>query len=93
MLRFAGEFGLTPVGAANVSGLIEHDGKIECPRVLVRATVHNVPKAPAAVAYTELVDPAALVAYGSSKIKLIAALDREIASEADDKAALTPEAR
>jgi hypothetical protein len=45
MLRFAGEFGLTPVGAAIVSGLIEHDGRIECARLLARATVHNVPKA------------------------------------------------
>jgi hypothetical protein len=80
-------------GAPVVSGLIEHDdGKLEFPRQLARAQVHNVPKAPAAVAYCELVDPVACLAW-LLKDQLIAALDREIASEADDKAALSHGAR
>jgi hypothetical protein len=73
--------------------LIEHDdGNIEFPRVLTRAQVHNVPKAPAAVAYTELVDPVALIAFLFSDF-LIAALDREIDAEADDPSSLSSEAR
>jgi hypothetical protein len=80
-------------GAPNVSGLIEHlDGKIEFQRQLARATVHNVPKAPAAVAYTELVDPVALVAW-LLKDALIKRLDAEIDAESDDAASLLPEAR
>lgn len=46
-----------------VSGVVENDGKLEFQRVLARAQVHNVPNAPAAVAYMELVDPVALVAW------------------------------
>jgi hypothetical protein len=65
---------------------------LEFPRVLARAQVRNVPNAPAAAAYFELVDPVALVAW-LLKDQLIAALDREIDSEADDKAALSPEIR
>jgi hypothetical protein len=79
-------------GAPVVSGVIEHDGKLEFPRVLVRSQVHNVRKSPAAVAYAEAVDPAALVAWLFPD-ELIAALDREIDSESDDKGALTLEAR
>jgi hypothetical protein len=80
-------------GAPNVSGLIEHlDGKLEFPRQLARAQVHNVPKAPAAAAYCEMIDPAALVAWLFTE-KLIAALDREISSESDDNSALSVEAR
>ena len=47
---------------------------------------------PAATAYSELIDPAGLLAW-LFKDQMIAALDRMIASEADDKAALSPEDR
>ena len=79
-------------GRPVLSGVIEHDSKLEFPRQLARAQVHNVPKAPAATAYFELVDLTALVAW-LLKETLIKRLDEEIAAEADDKAALSPEAR
>ena len=75
----------------NVAGLVERgDVKIEqlFPKALARADVHNAgPKAAGCAAYFELVDPVGLIAwlFGDA---LIAALDREIDSEADDKAAL-----
>ena len=77
----------------NVSGLIEHaDGEIAFPKPLLRSQVHNVPQAPAAVAYAEAVDPVALAAwlFGDALIKR---LDAAIDAEADDKNAMTPEAR
>ena len=79
--------------APNVAALIEHqDGKLEFPRQLARAQVHNVANSPAATAYFELIDPAGLLAW-MFKDQMIAALDREIASESDDKAALSPDDR
>jgi hypothetical protein len=78
---------------ANVSGLIEHgDGKLEFKRELLRVQMHNIPKAPAAIGYLETVDPCAVIAW-LLKETLIKRLDAEIDSEADDKAALSEEAR
>jgi hypothetical protein len=86
---------LAQSGAPNAAALVEHaDAKLEelFPRVLVRAQVHNVRRSPAAVAYAEAVDPIAVIAWLFPK-ELAAALDQEIASEADDKPALSHEAR
>jgi hypothetical protein len=77
-------------GAPSVSLLIEHDGKIVWQTQQMQSTVYNAQ--PRAVAFTEVPDAVALVAW-LHKDALIAALGREIASEADDKAALTHEAR
>ena len=81
---------LTMQGAPSVSSLIELDGKIEFQTQSLTSTVYNAQ--PGAVAFAEVSDAVALVAW-LHKDALIAALDREIASEADDKAALSHEAR
>jgi hypothetical protein len=80
-------------GETNVAALVEDgNGKLQFQRALLRVQMHNIPKAPAAVGYAEAVDPAALVAW-LFKEALIKRLDAEIDREADDKAALSPEAR
>jgi hypothetical protein len=80
-------------GAPSVSQLVEHsDGKFEFPLEMLRSQIHNVPNAPGAVAYGEIVNPVAVVAW-LFKDQMIAALDREIASEADDKTAISPDDR
>ena len=77
-------------GAASVSRLVEHDGDIEFPTQQLRVTVHNAQ--PGAIGFVDVPDPVATLAW-LHKDALIAALDREIAAEADDDAALTHEAR
>jgi hypothetical protein len=76
-------------GAPSASLLIEHDGKIEFQTQSVRSEMYGEQRQ---AAFAEISDTVALVAW-LHKDALIAALDREIASEADDKAALTHEAR
>ena len=76
-------------GAPSVSMLIEHDGKIEFQTQRLMSDVHAERRS---LAFTEVADAVALTCW-LHKSALIAALDREIASEADDKAALTHEAR
>jgi hypothetical protein len=76
-------------GAPSVSALVELDGKIEFQTHQVRSTVYD---ASGAVAFAEVPDAIALTCW-LHKSGLIAALDREIASETDDKSALTIEAR
>ncbi len=76
-------------GAPSVSRLIELDGTVEFQTQHLQSEVHAERRA---VAFTEDADAVALIAW-LHKDALIAALDREIASEADDKAALTHEAR
>ena len=76
-------------GAPVVSDLIEHDRQIVWPTQRVQSSVYNAE--PGAIAFAEVPD-IALVAW-LHKEALIVALDREIASEADDKGALSREAR
>ncbi|WP_338833549.1 hypothetical protein [Bradyrhizobium septentrionale] len=76
-------------GAPSVSSLIELDGKIEFQTQRLTSEVHAERRS---LAFTDAPDATALVAW-LHKDALIAALDREIASEADDKAALSHEAR
>jgi hypothetical protein len=77
-------------GAPNVANLIEHDRQIEWPTQMLRSEVHNT-EVPS-VAFAELHFVLPILAW-LQKDALIAALDREIASEADDRSALTHEAR
>ena len=80
-------------GTASVSQLVEHaDGKLQFQRELLKVSLHNIPQAPAAVGYAEIVDPVAVVAW-LFRDALIKRLDAEIDSEADDKAALSPDDR
>jgi hypothetical protein len=80
-------------GEANVAALIEHaDGKLVFQRELLRVQLHNIRESPAAIGYGEAINPGALVAW-LFKEALIKRLDAEIDSEADDKVALSPEAR
>jgi hypothetical protein len=76
-------------GAPSVSSLIELDGKIEFQTQRVTSEVHAERRS---LAFTEVPDALALVAW-MHRDALIAALDREIAVEGDDKAALSHEAR
>jgi hypothetical protein len=77
-------------GAPSVSLLIEHDGKIAWQTQQMQSTVYNAQ--PRAVAFTEVPDAVALVAW-LHRDALIAALDREISTESDDPASLSHEAR
>jgi len=77
-------------GTPDVSMLIEHDGDIIWPTIRVQSEV--IGTAQRALAFHDAIDVVGLFAW-LHRDALIAALDREIASEADDKAALTPEAR
>jgi hypothetical protein len=76
-------------GAPSVSALVELDGKIEFQTQRVRSEVHGEQRA---LAFHEAVDVVGLFAW-LHRDALIAALDREITSEADDGAALTHEQR
>jgi hypothetical protein len=76
-------------GAPNVTSLVEHDGAIAFPTL--RTTSH-VFGAERTLGFGEIPDAIGLVAW-TFKEALLAALDREIDGEADDKAALTHEAR
>ena len=76
-------------GAPSVSLLIEHDGKIEFQTQRLTSEVHAERRS---LAFTETADALALVAW-LHRDALIAALDREISTESDDKAALSHEAR
>ena len=77
-------------GAPSVSALVEHDGKIEFQARSIRSEARGAEQR--ALAFAEVPDTLALVAW-LHKDALIAALDREIATEADDGAALTHEQR
>jgi hypothetical protein len=76
-------------GAPSVSRLVELDGPVEFQNHRLSSEVHGERRS---LAFTEVPDAVALVAW-LHKDALIAALDREIASEADDKSALSHEAR
>jgi hypothetical protein len=77
-------------GEPNVSGLIEHDRPVTWPTEMLRSDVRGGDHL--ALGFAE-VHPVLPVIAWPHKDALIAALDREITSEADDKAALSPEAR
>jgi hypothetical protein len=77
-------------GAPSVSSLVEHDGKISWSSQNLQSRVFN--SEPGAVAFTEMPDAVALIAW-LHKDALVTALDREIASEAEDGSALTHEQR
>jgi hypothetical protein len=76
-------------GAPSVSRLVELDGPLEFQTQRLTSEVRGERLS---LAFTEVPDPVALVAW-LHKDALIAALDREIASESDDKSALSHEAR
>jgi hypothetical protein len=77
-------------GEPDVSVLVERGAHIVWPTTQVQVTVFNAQ--PGAVGYAEMPDMLAIEAY-LHKDAMIAALAREITSEADDKAAMTHEAR
>ena len=77
-------------GAPSVSSLIEHDGRIEFQTRSIRSEVRGADQR--ALAFAEVPDAAALVAW-LHKDALIAALDREIATEADDANGLSHQQR
>lgn len=79
-------------GAVNVGPLLAHDGALEFPTTRVEALVHNVPTSPGAIAYAQVVDVAGLFAF-VHKPTLLAVINAEIDAKADDKNALTLEAR
>ena len=79
-------------GAPVVSGVIEHGDKLQFRWELLRVQMHNIPKAPAAIGYAEVIDPIALVAW-LLKDAVIKRLDAAIDAESDDDAALSHEAR
>ena len=76
-------------GAPDVTNVLEHDAGIVWPMSRVQSEVFAEQRA---LAFAEVPDTLALTCW-LHKDALIAALDREISSEADDKAALTHEAR
>jgi hypothetical protein len=77
-------------GAPDVADVIEHDRKVVWPTQRVQSSVLNT--GTPAIAFAEMPDTLALVAW-LHRDALFAALDREIVTESDDDAALTPEAR
>jgi hypothetical protein len=84
---------LSAKGAPNVRDLIARDdGRLVFPKEMFRAQVFNTPKAPAATAYGEIVDPTALIAW-LLKDQMIAALDALVDEQKDDAASLSPEMR
>jgi hypothetical protein len=76
-------------GAPDISSLIEHDGAIAWPTLRLRSMVIGGPEA---LAFGEVIDTVGLFAW-MHRDALIARLDAEVASSADDGAALSPEAR
>jgi hypothetical protein len=84
---------LAAKGAPNVHDLIARDdGKLVFPKQMLRAQVLNTPKAPAATAYGEIVEPTALVAW-LLRDRLIEALFALVDEQKDDASALSPELR
>jgi hypothetical protein len=81
---------LAQQGAPNVANLIEHDRQIEFATQRVQSSVYNT--GTPALAFAEVEETIPLLVR-LHKDAMIAALDREIATEADDGAALTHEAR
>jgi len=77
------------MNAPSVSRLVEIDGPVDFQTQRVTSEVHSERRS---LAFTEVPDAVALVAW-LHKDALIAALDREINTEADDAAALSHEAR
>ena len=78
-------------GAPSVSGIVEHDGgKIAWPTQSVRAEIYNTGLP--AVGFCEVPDAVALLAWLHRDL-LIKRLDAEIATESDDAASLSHEAR
>lgn len=75
----------------DVTGIVEHNGPIGWPLTNYRFDVYNVP-APGVVAFGQLVDPKALIAW-LFKDQLIDRLSAEIDECADDNAALDAKAR
>ncbi|MET4034514.1 hypothetical protein ABIB94_008421 [Bradyrhizobium sp. JR7.2] len=76
-------------GTPSVSRLVELDGPVDFQTQSLTSEVHAERRS---LAFTETADALALVAW-LHRDALIAALDREISTEADDKAALSHEAR
>lgn len=76
-------------GAPSVSALIELDGKIEFQTLRVQSEVYAEQRA---LAFAQVPDTLALTCW-LHRDALIAALDREISTEADDAAALSHELR
>jgi len=76
-------------GTPSVSALIEVDGKVEFQTPRLTSEVHAERRS---LAFAQVPDTLALTCW-LHKDSLIAALDREIVTEADDKAALSHEAR
>ncbi|MET4015889.1 hypothetical protein [Bradyrhizobium sp. S3.2.12] len=76
-------------GTPSVSRLIELDGPVDFQTQSLTSEVHAERRS---LAFTETADALALVAW-LHRDALITALDREISTEADDKAALSLEAR
>ncbi len=74
-------------GAPDVANLIEHDREIIWPTQRVQSQVFNT-ETPAAVGFATVPDALALMAW-LHRDALIAALDREIATESDDAASLS----
>ena len=81
---------LATQGAPSVTLLVEHDGEVEFQTRQAQAQVFNAQ--PGAVGFAEMPDAVALVAW-LHRDAFIAALDKEIAAESDDKAALSTEQR
>ena len=77
-------------GAASVSSLVEHDSPVEFPTTQLMVSVRNA--TPGAVGFLDVTDTLALFAW-MRRDALIKRLDAEIDAEADDKNALTHEAR
>jgi hypothetical protein len=75
--------------APDVSILIEHDGKLRWPTTNLQSQIFN---AQPAIGFAETPDALGLLVW-LHRDALIAALDRAIDDEADDKVALTHEAR
>jgi hypothetical protein len=80
---------LAMLGAPSVSRLVELDGPVEFQTQRVQSEVHGERRS---LAFTEVPDTVALVAW-LHRDALVKRLDAEIDSEADDKAALSHEAR
>jgi hypothetical protein len=81
---------LSQQGAVNVSRLVERDGQIEWPTKMLRSDVRGGDHP--ALAFAETHDAVPLVVWLHRDL-LIKRLDQEIDSEADDKSAMSHEAR
>lgn len=81
---------LALAGAPVLSDVIEHDRSVIWPSQRVQSEVLNIEGR--GISFHEVTDALALTCW-LHKDALIAALDREIATESDDKAALTQDAR